>query len=582
MSALLSRSRAVVLALCLAGGCSGEGGGGSGVGNPAPPAPPLPSLPAPHTVGGTITGLSGSVVLTNNGGDDFTAIADGSFTFATFVPAGNSYQVGVRSQPPNQRCTVSSGSGTVGSADINNIVVKCVTTAFTVGGTISGLVGSPVVLRNNGGDDLKLFANGSFVFTTRVADSATYQVTVLAQPENQQCSIANASGSVASANVANVVVTCAGTYSIGGKVFDLVGTVVLSDGTDTVTLSGSGNGFFVFAFPGRLTSGTPYEVKVVAQPQPQPNGQCTVSSGSGTVGTADVTDVSVLCTNKPARYDPQSYSSFTSQHGTDNLEGTWMWLAEGTLSQRPVIVGNNYLEQYQLLSRTIVRIRRDPANPARYFIFTCGPGGGRDFSDTPSPFLPSTFPIPFYYFDTGSFFVYNVNVVDAVTMQLNFVNQDFIIVGSFGDVAMAWRQSWVFKRISDDPFSMNASLVDNLSGQTVNIGCIRESEGTFVATQNDDFVSNFRKEGPFFIAEAYISVAATLFNGEFSYTPQFGLRELVGYRTIFRHGDTFYQTLNGDSVSVSRTVTGIASSHSARASSADGLQAADDALSITP
>src|SRR5258708_34299969 len=134
MSALLSRSRAVVLALCLAGGCSGEGGGGSGVGNPAPPAPPLPSPPAPHTVGGTITGLSGSVVLTNNGGDDFTAIADGSFTFATFVPAGNSYQVGVRSQPPNQRCTLPSVSGTVGSAAINNIVVKGVTTALPAGG----------------------------------------------------------------------------------------------------------------------------------------------------------------------------------------------------------------------------------------------------------------------------------------------------------------------------------------------------------------------------------------------------------------------------------------------------------------
>jgi hypothetical protein len=259
-----------------------------------------------------------------------------------------------------------------------------------------------------------------------------------------------------------------------------------------------------------------------------------------------------------------------------------MWLAEGTLSQRPVIVGNNYLEQYQLLSRTIVRIRSDPANPASYFIFTCGPGGGRDYSATPSPFFPSTFPIPFYYFDTGSFFVYNVDVVDAVTMQLNFVNQDFFIVGSFGDNAMAWRQSWVFKRISDDPFSVDASLADNLSAQTVDIGCIRESEGTFVATEDDGFVSNFRKEGPFFIAEAYVPVAATLFNGDFSYTPQFGLRELTGYRTVFRHGDTFYQTLNGDSVSATRTFTGTASSQSVTASSADASKTANDTLDITP
>src|SRR5258708_38662004 len=93
MSALLSRSRAVVLALCLAGGCSGEGGGGSGVGNPAPPAPPLASLPAPHTAGGTITGLSGPGGLTDNGGDYFTTIPDGPLTLATVVPARDSSSV---------------------------------------------------------------------------------------------------------------------------------------------------------------------------------------------------------------------------------------------------------------------------------------------------------------------------------------------------------------------------------------------------------------------------------------------------------------------------------------------------------
>jgi len=95
-------------------------------------------------------------------------------------------------------------------------------------------------------------------------------------------------------------------------------------------------------------------------------------------------------------------------------------------------------------------------------------------------------------------------------------------VGSFGDAAEGLEQSWVFKRISDDPFSVNASLVDNLASQTVNIGVYpRVRRHVRVATQNDDFVS-IQEEGPFFIAEAYISVAATLFNGEFSYTSTFG------------------------------------------------------------
>ncbi|MCS6972224.1 MAG: hypothetical protein NZL89_04295, partial [Leptospiraceae bacterium] len=36
-----------------------------------------------YTVGGTVTGLSGTLVLQNNGGDDLILTADGNFTFAT-------------------------------------------------------------------------------------------------------------------------------------------------------------------------------------------------------------------------------------------------------------------------------------------------------------------------------------------------------------------------------------------------------------------------------------------------------------------------------------------------------------------
>jgi len=54
---------------------------------PAPPPPPPPPA-ATYTVGGTVTGLSGSVTLANNGGDARTVSAAGAFSFATPLATG--------------------------------------------------------------------------------------------------------------------------------------------------------------------------------------------------------------------------------------------------------------------------------------------------------------------------------------------------------------------------------------------------------------------------------------------------------------------------------------------------------------
>jgi hypothetical protein len=60
--------------------------------------------------------------------------------------------------------------------------------ALTIGGSIMGLQGA-VVLQNNGGDNLSVGANGSFVFGAPLSFGASYQVTVLTQPEGQTCSV---------------------------------------------------------------------------------------------------------------------------------------------------------------------------------------------------------------------------------------------------------------------------------------------------------------------------------------------------------------------------------------------------------
>ena len=163
---------------------------------------------ATHQVGGTVSGLSGTVALQDNGGDDLSVSASGAFTFATALAAGSAYNVTVKTNPAGQTCSVANGSGTVGSSDITNIAVTCTAAAtHQVGGTVSGLSGT-VALQDNGGDDLSVSASGAFTFATALAAGSAYNVTVKTNPAGQTCSVANGSGTVGSSDITNIAVTC--------------------------------------------------------------------------------------------------------------------------------------------------------------------------------------------------------------------------------------------------------------------------------------------------------------------------------------------------------------------------------------
>jgi uncharacterized repeat protein (TIGR03803 family) len=106
------------------------------------------SGPVTYTVRASVSGLSGSgLILQLNAGNDLALTANGNFTFATPLTSGMSYQVTVKTQPasPQQVCTLGNASGTVGTADINDITVTCVTSiailySFTGGGGVTGSI----------------------------------------------------------------------------------------------------------------------------------------------------------------------------------------------------------------------------------------------------------------------------------------------------------------------------------------------------------------------------------------------------------------------------------------------------------
>jgi 6-phosphogluconolactonase (cycloisomerase 2 family) len=81
------------------------------------------------TLSGLTTGTGISVVLQDNGGDALTLTGNGPFIFAKPIAAGAAYHVTVQAQPhgqTKQTCTVSKGTGTVGSRNVTGISVGCV------------------------------------------------------------------------------------------------------------------------------------------------------------------------------------------------------------------------------------------------------------------------------------------------------------------------------------------------------------------------------------------------------------------------------------------------------------------------
>ncbi|MGH8187004.1 MAG: NHL repeat-containing protein, partial [Steroidobacteraceae bacterium] len=233
------------------------------------------------TVGGSVTGLSGSgLVLRNNGTDDLAIASNGSFTFATELASGSTYEVTVATQPgnPPQTCTVADASGTVGSTNVRTVKVTCATATFAIRGTVVGLEGKGLALQNNGGDTIQVETSGGFAFPTAIPVGGAYQVAVTGQPANptQACSVENGSGTVTNAEITNIVVRCATQqFSVGGTVSGLAGTnfALLNNGVDPLAVTANGS----FAFQTAVLSGRQYSVSVGTQPT-GPQQECIVSN----------------------------------------------------------------------------------------------------------------------------------------------------------------------------------------------------------------------------------------------------------------------------------------------------------------
>ena len=208
------------------------------------------------------------------------------------------YNVTVKTQPssPAQTCSVANSTG-MASAAVTNVQVVC-GNVFTVGGSITGLIGSGLVLQDNTTDNLKISGSGNvpFTFATPLTTGSTYTVTILTQPSvpTQTCSVVNGTGTI-NGNIGNVQIACSQpSFTIGGSVVGLVP----GPGNTLELQNNAGDDLFVtgnvgFIFPHPVTNAGIYLVSVFLPPtsQPQP---CNEFFYTG-IATTNISNVVVDC-----------------------------------------------------------------------------------------------------------------------------------------------------------------------------------------------------------------------------------------------------------------------------------------------
>jgi len=322
-----------------------------------------------YTVSGSVTGMTGGTLVANlNNTEDLSVTENGDFEFSMLQQNGWVYEVIVQDQPLDQLCTVSNGGGTISGAHITDVTINCVRNIFTLGGEVSGLVGTLEI--QNYVEALVLNKNGSYVFATKQEPNWAFDVIIAKQPKGQVCSIENYRGTVPTADITDVNITCENIYTVGGVVSGLIGSMTIENGIgESKKISSNGE----FKFDSTVVDGSDYIITI----QNQPNGQeCSVTNESGTVTAANVTDILIDCISPPGWKHPadaDSYINVTDAGGNavmamnNNGQAIAAWTASDGSTDCGESGGNAclqvYISQYENGSWTPVPSLSDNISP---------------------------------------------------------------------------------------------------------------------------------------------------------------------------------------------------------------------------
>jgi 6-phosphogluconolactonase len=118
------------LGACSGGGMNGASAPYASIASVSTPSSQSSGSSGGFTIGGTVSGLSGSgLTLRLNGAGDLQIAGDGTFAFSTALASGDAYLVTASAQPTaaHEICVVSNNSGAVAQANVTNISIDCST-----------------------------------------------------------------------------------------------------------------------------------------------------------------------------------------------------------------------------------------------------------------------------------------------------------------------------------------------------------------------------------------------------------------------------------------------------------------------
>src|SRR5580692_254136 len=277
---------AMLIALLAMSGCSGGGSGGSGV---------VPTAQT-YSLSGTVSGLNSSGLMLMVNAERLRR-----------VPYPSDYAANPFGREPMVK-----GLDAFGHV----LMVNATAVSVAAGKTTQGLVSS-------------------------LPSGTSYSVTVQRQPTGETCTVAGGTGTIQSANAANVVVTCSDqAYALQGTISGLNGPgLVLANGSDTLVVS---SGATSFTMPAPVAYTSSYGLTVQTQP---PGLACAVGNGAGTVPASAVTNVAITCTDQPFSLGGTisglgNNAGLTLTNGSDTLA-----VAAGSTSftmSKPVAFGSRY------------------------------------------------------------------------------------------------------------------------------------------------------------------------------------------------------------------------------------------------
>ena len=246
---------------------------------------------------------------------DVNPNANGTFSFD--VPENKYYLMTVASATANEVCIINNREfeGPI-TADRVTFTITCTIAAadtYSVGGTISGLANGEIVILSFSplGDrvdrrviiaDTDGTTADNFTFNRKLANGATYFVTITAQPAGKICSVANAGRqTMGGADVTNVTVTCVPFHSISGTVTGAANnanTYVVLTLSDDNAGAGATRQFVKASAAGTFSfTGVPANKFYTLQASSSTAGEtCSGGPTTPTLVTADVRGATITCT----------------------------------------------------------------------------------------------------------------------------------------------------------------------------------------------------------------------------------------------------------------------------------------------